>query len=129
MVPQRCCTSASVLTSLQLLIQVLDSRAKLEATLAHEMCHAGAWLVDHAAKPPHGAAFQKWVRRFGSVRPDLNITTCHSYEVHFAFRWQCTNAACRRIFKRHSNSIDVTKQVSEGSFWIIHALLCAVCQH
>ncbi|KAK9837857.1 hypothetical protein WJX74_006363 [Apatococcus lobatus] len=99
------------LAEVDLSSKVLDCRAKLEATLAHEMCHAGAWVIDHVSKPPHGAAFQRWVGRFRDVRPDLDITTCHSYEVHYAFRWQCTNAACRRIFKRHSNSIDVSKQV------------------
>ncbi|KAK9861778.1 hypothetical protein WJX84_009911 [Apatococcus fuscideae] len=106
------CNGSYVHTArIDLSLKVLDSEAKLEATLAHEMCHAGAWLIGKIAKPPHGAAFQKWVGRFRHVRPDLNITTCHSYKIHYAFRWQCTNAACRRIFKRHSNSIDVAKQV------------------
>ena len=32
--------------------------------VAHELCHAGQWLLDGARKPPHGAAFQKWASRF-----------------------------------------------------------------
>ena len=35
-------------------MKVLDSRERLEATLAHELCHAAAWLLDRTAKPPHG---------------------------------------------------------------------------
>ena len=23
--------------------------------------------------------------------PDCEVTTCHNYDIHYAFRWQCTN--------------------------------------
>ena len=23
--------------------------------------------------------------------PELDVTTCHNYDISFAFRWQCTN--------------------------------------
>jgi hypothetical protein len=40
------------------------NRKKLRCTLAHEMCHAAAWIVDGVSKPPHGDAFKTWARRF-----------------------------------------------------------------
>jgi hypothetical protein len=42
----------------ELSAKVVDSAARLERTLAHELCHAAAWLLDGVAKPPHGAAFK-----------------------------------------------------------------------
>ena len=26
--------------------------------------------------------------------PELDVSTCHNYEISFAFRWQCTNPGC-----------------------------------
>lgn len=34
--------------------KVLDSRDRLRQTLAHELCHVAAWLLDHVSKPHHG---------------------------------------------------------------------------
>jgi predicted SprT family Zn-dependent metalloprotease len=48
---------------IELSTKVLDTAEKLEGTLIHEMCHAAAWLVDHCAKPPHGAVFKKWASK------------------------------------------------------------------
>lgn len=92
---------------IELSVKVLDTEAKLRRTLVHEMCHAAAWLVDHVAKPPHGPVrglfsfflharahqvFRKWAARVVARCPDLEVTTCHSYEIFYPFRWQCTNA-------------------------------------
>ena len=43
--------------------KVVDSEYKLRNTLAHELCHVAAWVVDHKAKPPHGEHFKKWARQ------------------------------------------------------------------
>jgi hypothetical protein len=48
--------------------------------------------------------------------PGIRVTTRHSYEIHYKFRYQCLNAACARVYGRHSDSIDVSRQV------------CGVCQ-
>lgn len=37
--------------------------------------------------------FYSWAARFTAAFPHLDITTCHSYDVNYAFKWQCTNAA------------------------------------
>eukprot|EP00887_Chlorella_sp_A99_P002120 scaffold21.g2120.t1 len=91
--------------------KVLDEMAKLERTLAHELCHAAAWLVNHTAKPPHGPVFRAWADRAAYFYPHLDITTCHSYEIFYPFRWRCTAPGCGQEYGRHSNSIDVGRKV------------------
>ncbi|GAB4819190.1 hypothetical protein N2152v2_006236 [Parachlorella kessleri] len=94
----------------ELSAKVLDAYPKLERTLCHELCHVAAWLLDHTAKPPHGPMFRKWADRAMAVFPELDITTCHSYEIFYPYRWQCSNTTCGQTYGRHSNSIDVTKK-------------------
>lgn len=77
---------------------------KLRRTLCHELCHVAAWLIDRSAKPPHGPAFRKWADRAMGRYPDLEVTTCHNYEIKFAHQWQCVD--CGQEYGRHSNSID-----------------------
>ena len=38
--------------------------------------------------------FYGWAARFTAACPALDITTCHTYAVNYAFKWQCTNATC-----------------------------------
>lgn len=45
--------------------------------------------------------------RIMKVLPDVEITTTHSYEIAFKFRWRCSSSTCGKIFGRHSNSINV----------------------
>ena len=94
---------------IELSSKVLDGRERVERTLAHEMCHCAAWLLDHTAKPPHGEAFKRWAARAMDALPHLDISTCHDYQIFFAFRWQCVE--CSQEYGRHSNSIDVGKKV------------------
>jgi len=95
---------------IELSSKVLDNREKLEKTLCHELCHCAAWLIDHTAKPPHGAVFQKWAA-LAKKRGYVEVTTCHNYEIFFKFKWQCTNNDCLQEYGRHSNSLDVNKKV------------------
>lgn len=92
-------SSESRLCTIQLSAKVVDSVYRLRRTLAHEMCHAAAWLLDGQCKPPHGAVFQKWASRFELVH-GWTIKTCHSYEIRYAFQWQCMQ--CDAIVGRHS---------------------------
>jgi hypothetical protein len=39
-------------------------------------------------------AFYGWAAKFTPHFPHVHITTRHSYQIQYAFRWQCTNAAC-----------------------------------
>lgn len=93
---------------IELSCKVIDTEAKLERTLVHEMCHCAAWLIDHVAKPPHGAAFKKWAALSMRVAPHLEVSTCHQYEIFYAHQWQCSS--CHQTYGRHSNSIDVAKK-------------------
>ena len=91
---------------IELSTKVLDDAHKLRQTLCHEMCHAAAWLVDLQNKPPHGQAFKAWAVRAMAALPGLDVTTCHSYDIAFAFRYRCTTDWCGQEYGRHSASID-----------------------
>jgi SprT-like family len=78
----------------ELSCKVVDTEAKLARTLCHELCHCAAWLVHHTIKPPHGAVFKQWAAVAMGVYPHLDITTCHNYEIHYAFKWRCLDARC-----------------------------------
>jgi len=94
--------------SVELSTKVIDDEGKLRRTLAHELCHAAAWLVDHVAKPPHGDTFRKWADAVTEVYPGIEVTTCHSYEIAYKYQYKCTG--CAKIYGRHSKSIDLDKQ-------------------
>ncbi|DBA72109.1 TPA: hypothetical protein ACH3X2_010833 [Trebouxia sp. C0005] len=106
----------------ELSTKVLDNAEKLHRTLCHELCHVATWLLDHVAKPPHGAHFKAWAAAAMTVHPHLDITTCHQYDIHFAWRWQCINPKCQQMYKRHSNSIDTSKQVCSACRGQLQAL-------
>ena len=113
------------LARVELSTKVIDSDARLETTLLHELCHVAAWVVDGAARPPHGPAFQKWAAAAAAALPGApRVTTCHSYAVHAPFEWRCvgggrgggdgggggnTTGGCGRVYRRHSKSIDVAR--------------------
>ena len=93
----------------ELSTHVIDSEDKLKNTLAHELCHAAAWVVDGASKPPHGAPFKTWARRFMKAFPDLAITTRHKYVIAYKYNWRCTADGCDFKTGRHSDSLDTTR--------------------
>ena len=90
----------------ELATKVVDTTNKLRCTLAHEMAHALAWLVDNSCKPPHGEVFKKWARLF-ETKFGCKISTCHSYEINFKYEWTCQG--CEQVIQRHSKSFDVDK--------------------
>ncbi|TPX43010.1 hypothetical protein SeMB42_g03253 [Synchytrium endobioticum] len=95
----------------ELSCKVLDTQWRLRNTLAHELCHVAAWIIDACNSPPHGAVFKKWGARFEQQYDDIEVTTLHSYEIAYKYHYQCTNPACGKVYGRHSKSIDTTKQV------------------
>lgn len=36
-------------------------------------------------------------KRTMSVRSDITITTTHSYEIVYKYRWQCLNSSCGKM--------------------------------
>ncbi|GAA5867763.1 hypothetical protein JCM3774_003404 [Rhodotorula dairenensis] len=99
-------TTATHHAMVELSTKVTDTASKLRHTLAHELCHLAAWAIDGEMKPPHGAAFKRWAKRVMIVRPDIEVTTTHAYEIAYKYRWKCVSAVCGKIFGRHSASID-----------------------
>ena len=100
----------SRVASIDLATKVIDNEERLRSTLLHEMCHAAQWLVDGCHKPPHGDVFKKWANISMRKIRDVEVTTTHDYEISYKFAWACTGANCNVVIKRHSRSVDVTKQ-------------------
>ena len=90
------------IAAIELSEKVVDDLQRLKTTLLHEMCHAAAWLVDGQKKPPHGPAFWKWASIAGARSGGYLVTTCHNYDIHRPFKWQCTNKQCGLEYTRHS---------------------------
>ena len=42
--------------------------------------------------------------------PGLDVAVCHSYDIAFAFRYQCQNGECGVVYGRHSASIDTSRK-------------------
>ncbi|KAK9811089.1 hypothetical protein WJX73_001706 [Symbiochloris irregularis] len=101
----------------QLSSKVVDCYEKLQRTLLHELCHVAAWLLDHVAKPPHGAAFKVWAIKAMRAFPGLEVTTCHTYAIHMPHQWQCSNGRCGQMYRRFTKSLDTSKRC------------CGVCRH
>ncbi|CAE6371373.1 unnamed protein product [Rhizoctonia solani] len=100
-------------TRIELSTKVVDCEGffqRIKNTLSHEMCHLAAWIFDSEMKPPHGPAFKRWSKRIMKARPDISISTCHSYEISYKYEWKCSSEECGRTYGRHSKSIDPEKQ-------------------
>ncbi|KAL9184181.1 hypothetical protein ACHAXT_002267 [Thalassiosira profunda] len=96
--------------TIELATKVIDDEERLRSTLLHEMCHAAQWIVDGTHKPAHGKAFKKWAAVSMRKVRDVEVTTTHEYFIAYKFAWACTSKNCTVIIKRHSRSVDPTKQ-------------------
>lgn len=97
------------IATIELSIKVLDEPGRLYNTLAHEICHATAWIFDNIIKPPHGEDFKKWARTFHNWDSCLKITTCHEYNIRYKYNYICVD--CKQCYGRHSKSIDTSQKV------------------
>lgn len=88
--------------------KVVDDLERLYATLAHELCHAAAWVVNDVSRPPHGREFKAWAATFRGWDPALGITVCHEYEIQCRFVYTCQR--CENVYGRHSRSIDTERK-------------------
>eukprot|EP01135_Chromosphaera_perkinsii_P001207 Nk52_evm6s162 gene=Nk52_evmTU6s162 len=95
---------------IELSTKVIDQEYRLKNTLCHEMCHAAAWLINHISRPAHGKAFKYWAYTASSRYPELDIKTCHNYDIDYKYRYKCQNARCQRVYGRHSKSVNTEKQ-------------------
>lgn len=94
---------------IELSTKVLDEPERLYNTLAHELCHAAAWIIDNCARPPHGREFKAWTSVFHKWDRALVITTCHEYKIRYRYAYVCTE--CNHEYGRHSKSIDISRHV------------------
>ncbi|KAL7273647.1 hypothetical protein RUND412_003489 [Rhizina undulata] len=105
------CTQVRHFASIELSEKVVDNEEKLYNTLCHEWCHLVDFIYNESRGPPHGAEFKKWGAKCTRAFSHLNVhvTTTHSYNIEWKYKWQCQNASCGTIYKRHSASIDPKK--------------------
>ena len=47
--------------------------------------------------------FRCWAAAAMAVQPDLDVSTCHNYEISYAFRWACTNLGCLPYALQHDH--------------------------
>ncbi|KAA1114051.1 hypothetical protein PGTUg99_013105 [Puccinia graminis f. sp. tritici] len=94
----------------ELASKVVDDIHKLRSTLAHELCHVACWFIDHKMRENHGRFFQAWGRKVTKAMSDIVVTTRHSYEISYKFKWACDRSGCNRVFGRHSDSIKPARQ-------------------
>ncbi|KAI9204307.1 SprT-like family-domain-containing protein [Polychytrium aggregatum] len=91
---------------IELSTKVIDDEVKLRATLIHEMCHAASWYIDHV-NDNHGKVFKGWGNAAQMAFADIQVTTCHNYEISYKYWYECKNDACKARYGRHSKSIDL----------------------
>lgn len=97
--------------AIELSTHVIDSDGKLESTLAHELCHAAAWIIDGVHTPPHGHVFRSWADKVHAAFPHVVVGTRHRYFIAYKFRWRCSRSGCTYAVGRHSPSVDVDRHV------------------
>ncbi|KAK2461725.1 hypothetical protein APHAL10511_006188 [Amanita phalloides] len=90
-------------TEIELSEKILDCKERIRNTLSHEMCHLATWLIDQDPKQAHGKLWKRWASKVMRKRPDIEITTRHSYEISYPYQWRCEK--CSEIYGRFSKSI------------------------
>ncbi len=87
--------------------KVIDSYERLRKTLAHEMCHAAAWLIDGCNRPPHG-------RIVPPVRAAVRAPPARPHHLHVPHVRHLLPVAlplraphCAQEVGRHTDSLDV----------------------
>jgi predicted SprT family Zn-dependent metalloprotease len=100
--------------------KVCDSPERMRDTLAHEMCHAAAFLIN-GLLDGHGSVWKSWANRVNFTFKKIpKITVTHSYEIKKKFIFKCQT--CKFEIHRFSKSIDVNKELCglcHGRFEII----------
>eukprot|EP00871_Galdieria_phlegrea_P001481 jgi/Galph1/2333/GphlegSOOS_G968.1 len=92
------------IASISISVKVVDRGERLINTLAHEMCHAGQWVIDGTNRPPHGNEFKKWVEQFKRTLAFVKVNVKHSYTIRYKYIYLCET--CGLEYGRHSKSID-----------------------
>ncbi|GAO52570.1 hypothetical protein G7K_6643-t1 [Saitoella complicata NRRL Y-17804] len=95
--------------NIELSPKVIDSEERLHTTIAHEMCHIATWIITGGKQPSHGAAFKSWGAKVMAAFPDVEVSTTHTFEITYKYRWTCQNVACAYEYGRQSKTIDPTK--------------------
>lgn len=67
-------------------------------TLAHEMCHAAAFLIN-GLLDGHGSVWKSWANRVNFTFKEIpKITVTHSYAITKKFIYRCTVCRFEYVF-------------------------------
>lgn len=75
---------------------LLDTEAKFNNTLVHEMCHVAVFLVDGDPADSHGPKWQHWVQRVQQKDASLDIKVYHHYRNPYHNVYVCSDSYLRR---------------------------------
>jgi predicted SprT family Zn-dependent metalloprotease len=95
------------IAAIELSTKVTDDLNRMRKTLAHEMCHVAAFIIDHVRG--HGKTFFKYGDMVTRVYNDIPVTTCHTYDIHYKYIYECVK--CKQQIKRQSKSIDLDRKI------------------
>ena len=101
------------IAKIELASKVVTTEQRLYDTLAHEFCHLANFIVSHELKHPHGESFKKWARKTTAVfgkSHGVEVTTTHDYAITYKYIWRCEQSFCATEYKRHSKSINPSRQ-------------------
>ena len=98
--------------SIELAEKVIDDEHRLINVIAHEYCHLANFMISGIKNNPHGKEFKQWAAKCTRAfkHQGVEVTTKHSYDISYKYIWQCSEASCGLEYKRHSKSIDPSKQ-------------------
>ncbi|EED17647.1 SprT family metallopeptidase, putative [Talaromyces stipitatus ATCC 10500] len=100
---------------IELAEHIIDDEFRLLNTMAHEYCHLANNVISGVRHQPHGPSFKEWGRKCVEAmkqhpvykRYPIEVTTHHTYEIDYKYRWICTD--CGYQYGRHSKSIDPSR--------------------
>lgn len=98
--------------AIELAEKIIDNMDRLYETLAHEMCHAAAWIIDNCLSPPHGVVWKSWVKKVEAwdnehANGTLRIGTYHEYQVQWKYWYACQK--CSSGVGRFSKSVNTER--------------------
>ncbi|KAF8250191.1 hypothetical protein K440DRAFT_619659 [Wilcoxina mikolae CBS 423.85] len=90
--------------TIELSNKVITDEDRLYNTTAHEYCHLAVWAISRENRDTHGPVFKQWGARVSARFSQYNIkvTTLHSYEIDYKFKFLCQSPGCHYAWQQHS---------------------------
>jgi len=92
-------SGSDYLAKIDLSSVIINHPERLCRTLIHELCHAAVWIIHHNRNDHHGPIWQNWMRRAKARFPQLQVATCHNYQIDYKYNYRCKQ--CSTEVGRH----------------------------